>query len=276
MADVALRTVPERPRAGEPTELTFTLADGAGQPIRGLTTHHGRKLHVLIVSEDMEVFGHVHPQDFEDPVEDGEATVFFTFPRAGRYLAAVDFVTDAGAQAAQFLLDVAGPEEPAAVAGKGAAASMRLVELAEGDRYTDPVVMGRADEEDGYAVSLHKPDLIEAGAELSLVYRFTKDGATLTDLRPYLDAPLHLAVVKDDLSQFRHEHGTVPGEEHAGHGAHGSGHGDHAAGAYQGSSAFGPELRATLSFPEPGTYYLFGQTAHRDRLLITRFAVEVR
>src|SRR5690606_16411688 len=85
MADVALRTVPERPRAGEPTELTFTLADGAGQPIRGLTTHHGRKLHVLIVSEDMEVFGHVHPQDFEDPVEDGEATVFFTFPRAGRY-----------------------------------------------------------------------------------------------------------------------------------------------------------------------------------------------
>src|SRR5690606_41518942 len=113
-----------------------------------------------------------------------------------------------------------------------------------------PVWLGRADEEDGYAASLHKSDAIEAGAELSLVYRFTKDGAPVTDLRPYLDAPLHLAVVKNDLSHFRHEHGTVPGAAHAGHGAHGSGHDGHAAGAYQGPSAFGPELRATLSFPE--------------------------
>src|SRR5690606_36342480 len=183
--------------------LTFTLADASGQPIRGLMTHHGRKLHVLIVSADMEVFGHVHPQDFEDPVEDGEAKVVFTFPRAGRYLAAVDFVTEAGAQAAQFFVEVAGPKEPAAVAGKGAAASMRLVEPAEGDRYTDPVVLGRADEEDGYAVSLHKPDLIEAGAELSLVYRFTKDGAPVTDLRPFLAAPLHLALDEDDLSPLQ-------------------------------------------------------------------------
>jgi hypothetical protein len=31
MAEAALRTVPERPRAGKRTELTFTLADDSGQ-----------------------------------------------------------------------------------------------------------------------------------------------------------------------------------------------------------------------------------------------------
>jgi hypothetical protein len=31
----------------------------------------------------------------------------------------------------------------------------------------------------------------------------------VTDLRPFLHAPLHLAVVKDDPSQFLHEHGQA-------------------------------------------------------------------
>ena len=276
MAEVALRIVPERPRAGERTELTFTLAGGSGQPVQELMTHHDRKLHVLIVSDDMQVLGHIHPHDFREPIEDGEAKVFFTFPRAGRYLVAADFMTEAGPQAVQFLIDVAGSEEPTAAAGKAAPPTLRIVELANDDRHTNPVVLPRAEETDGYAVSLQRPDTIKAGAPVSLVYRFTEDGAPVTDLRPYLDAPLHLAVVKEDLSQFQHEHGTVPGEEHAGSSGHGSGHDGHAPHPYEGPSAFGPEITATLSFPEPGTYYLFGQAAHGDRLLITRIPVEVR
>lgn len=239
-------------------------------------THHDRKLHVLIVSDDMQVFGHIHPHDFREPIEGGEAKVFFTFPRAGRYLVATDFMTEAGPQAVQFLIDVAGSEEPTAAAGKAAPPTIRLVALAEDDRYTDPVVLQGAEETDGYAVSLQKPDAIKAGAAVSLVYRFTEDGAPVTDLRPYLEAPLHLAVVKEDLSRFPHMHGTVPGEEHAGQSDDGSGHSGHASHTYQGPSAFGPEVTATLSFPEPGTYYLFGQAAHGDALPITRFPVEVR
>jgi hypothetical protein len=276
MAEASLRTVPERPPAGERTELIFTLADGSGQPIQELMTHHARKLHVLIISDDMQVLGHIHPHDFREPIEDGEAKVFFTFPRAGRYLIATDFMTEAGPQAVQFLIDVAGSEEPTAVAGNAAPPIIRLVEVAEDDRYTNPVVLQRAEAMNGYAVSLQKPDPIEAGEPVSLVYRFTEDGAPVTDLRPYLDGPLHLAVVKDDLSRFQHEHGTVPGEEHAGYSAHGSGDDGHAPHPYEGPSGFGPEIAATLSFPEPGTYYLFSQAAHGDRLLITRFPVEVR
>jgi hypothetical protein len=79
MAEAALRTVPERPRAGARTELAFTLADASGQPIQELMTHHARKLHVLIVSDDMQVLGHIHPHESREPIKDGEAKVFFTF-----------------------------------------------------------------------------------------------------------------------------------------------------------------------------------------------------
>jgi hypothetical protein len=97
---------------------------------------------------------------------------------------------------------------------------------------------------------------------------------------------MHLAVVSDDLSHFLHEHGMLPGKEHAGHGesaghtaqgshddASGDSHdGDH---GHHGPAEFGPEITARVSFPEPGTYYLFSQAAHGDTLLISRIPVEV-
>src|SRR3546814_14290261 len=52
------------------------------QPLEELITHHARKLHVVVLSEDMRVLGHIHPQDFGEPIEDGEARVYFTFPRS--------------------------------------------------------------------------------------------------------------------------------------------------------------------------------------------------
>jgi hypothetical protein len=275
-AEAGLRTVPQTPRAGERTQLTFTLADASGQPVRELMTHHARKLHVFIISADMQVLGHIHPDDFRKPIEGSEATVSFTFPRAGRYLVGADFMTEAGPQGVQFPIDVAGSDELTPVAGTAAPATIRVVELAPHDDYLDPILLQDATKADGYAVSLQQPDAIKAGEPAALVYRFTKDGAPVTDLRPYLEAPLHLVVAKADLSEFQHEHGTVPEEEHAGHGGHGTGPEGHGSPTYDGRLAFGPEVTARLSFPEPGTYYLFGQAAHGDRLLITRFPVEVR
>jgi hypothetical protein len=138
-------------------------------------------------------------------------------------------------------------------------------------------------------VALQRPDGIEAGDRVTFTYRFTKDGEAVTDLRPYLEAPMHLAVVREDLGLFLHEHGMLPGEDHgdvadradhADHGSHGGsgddmnddGHGHH---GHEGPAEFGPEIRARFSFPEPGTYYLFAQAAHGSTLLISRIPVEV-
>lgn len=288
---VELQTNHATLQAGSRAELVFALDDASGQPVEALLTHHGRKLHVVIVSEDMHVLGHIHPQDFGETLEGRSAKTFFTFPRGGRYLVSVDFMTTAqGSQDRQFVVEVVGPPvepKPAAEAPSGIVA----VTLEEDDSYTEPALLQATDESRNYAVSLKKPDAITANEEVSFAYRFTKDGQPLTDLRPYLDAPMHLAVAKDDLTTFLHTHGTLPENAHAAHGGDGSaeaGHGNaHAAhndhgsadgqhgGAHRGPATFGPEITATVIFPEPGSYYLFAQAAHGDQLLISRFPVHV-
>jgi hypothetical protein len=268
--DQATLTVrPEAPRAGQPALLIFTLTDASGQPIEDLMTHHGRKLHVLIVSEDMQVFGHVHPRDFDESIEHGVAKVSFPFPQAGRYVVAGDFMSGRGSHTARFIVDVTGVEPTGAPDGAAAPPGVRVVEIEAEDRYTRPIFLRGAESTDGYTVSLQKPDEVRAGEPVSLVYRFSRDATPVTDLRPYLAAPLHLAIVKNDLTQFMHEHGTAAVPGHSGH----SGHGDHES---QVPAVFGPEITATVTFPEPGTWYVFGQAARGDKLLNTRSTIEVR
>jgi len=188
-------------------------------------------------------------------------------------------MTAAGPYAEQFVVGVAG-EDAGTGAGTSAAARITVVEAEHGDRYTAPVLLDGANQAAGYELSLTRPDRIEAGEPATFTLRVMKGGAPVADLRPYLDAPLHLAVVKEDLSSFLHAHGTVARDDQTGHAAHGShNHADgqgHASHGYQGPSSFGPELTATLTFPEPGRYYLFGHAAHGDSLLVSRFPVEVR
>jgi len=273
-----------QPQAGRRTTLVFTLTNEAGNPVEELMIHHARKLHVVIIGDGMQVIGHIHPQDFDEPIEDGRAKVHFTFPRPGRYLVAGDIMTEAGPYAEQFVVEVAG-EAAEPRAGAGPAAAVAVVEAEEGDRYTAPVLLDGADRAQGYDVALAGPARIDAGEPATFTFRFARGGAPVTDLRPYLDAPLHLAVVKQGFGAFLHEHGAVAGEAQAGHEAHGSpashddAHGAHDHGhqthGYQGPASFGPELTATVSFPEPGRYYLFAQAAHGDRLLVSRFPVQV-
>ncbi len=268
-AMAGLTILPEAPQAGEPALLTFTLTSASGRPIENLVTHHGRKFHVLIVSENKQVFGHIHPSDFDLAIEHGVAKVSFAFPQAGRYVVAGDFMTDHGSQTARFIVEVTGPEPAAAMVKAAAAApAVRIVEFDDGDRYTQPIFLRGTEDADGYTVSLQVPEQVRAGVPVPLAWHFSRNRTPVTDLRPYLAAPLHLAVVSDDLTRFLHEHGTAAMPGHSGH----SGHADHASPV---PPAFGPEVTAAVTFPEPGTYYLFGQAAHGGKLLNTRFSIEV-
>lgn len=271
----SLQTLPKVPRSGEPASLEFTLTDGAGAPLVDLLTHHARRLHVLVIGADMEVLGHIHPQDFREPVDDGRGKVYFTFPRPGRYLIAADALIEEGPRAARFVVDVVGTGSPRPAPEEAAPPSLRVVHVQPHDRYVEPVIFRGGPTADGYAVELESPDTVRAGEPASLVYRFTRHGAPLTDLRPFLAAPMHLAVVKDDLSVFLHEHGTVAGEAGEGHHTHGSSHTPQHTHGSEPPKAFGPGVTASVEFPEAGTYYLFGQAAVDDDLLMFRFPLVV-
>jgi len=77
-----------------------------------LVEEHARLVHVVLVSEDLELFAHLHPEDFAlnlayHTSSPGEAPADFvlpvSLPRAGRYILALNYVVN---------LDVLGMEVP--------------------------------------------------------------------------------------------------------------------------------------------------------------------
>jgi hypothetical protein len=222
----------------------------------------------------MQVFGHVHPQDFGEPIDNGEATVRFAFPRAGRYLAAADAMTPTGPYAAQFMLTVAAAE-PSREPPASVPAALVVVEADESDIHTAPVLLDLAAPTGGYEVSVARPALVRAGEPATFTWRLTKDAVPVTDLRLFLEAAMHLAVVRDDLGQFLHGHGIAKGVETGYDHAHGPGGAEGGGVGVPDLRYFGPEITASVTFPEPGRYYLFGQSAHGKSLLISRVPVDV-
>ena len=189
---------------GTPVKMTVHIEDRNGKPAEGLTVHHERILHAIIIGQDLNVFAHIHPDDI-GPVTDEmlrRATfpLRFTFPKAGEYLVGLDFAY--GRRALQ----------------QNRRLSKSLVSRVMGE----PKIDFSTEKDFGeYHVTLKtSPEIIKAGKETMLRYLIKKNVKPVTDLEPYLGAPMHLAVVLTDLTQFIHAHGITPGEAHTAPGPH--------------------------------------------------------
>ena len=88
-------------------------------------------------------------------------------------------------------------------------------------------------------------------------------------MQPYLGAPMHIAIVKEDLTNFIHTHAIVSDKmPMIGHSMMDMGHIDVPA-------HFGPRLMAQLIFPEKGLYQIFGEFKHNGKVIVTNFMAEV-
>lgn len=252
----SLRADPERIVAGNPTTLAFGVRDGKGEPAQGLALSHDRILHIVIASDDFSVFDHIHAENGGPVTEEMLKTAVFpatyTFPKAGRYIVAVDFTIRAQEFAQEFYVDVEGSPR-----------------IADGQPQLDTA---RTQVFDGYTVTLDAPATIRAKNGVRLSYVIQKDGKPIEDLQPYLAAPMHLAVMRDDLRYFSHGHGQLPRsplewiiDPSPPTRAHASM-----------SDSFGPVIEAGLVFPVPGRYVLFGEFRHQGKRVVTKFAVEVK
>ncbi len=286
--NVALHTDPQTISAGAPAVLTFHLTDGSGEPVTDLMVHHARVLHVLIISENLQIIGHIHPEDFEsrDILAElaGMYTVHFTFPAAGRYILAVDVMT-ADAEFAKYVyVDVGGEAKMADMVQDFRREKAVFGYTDEGgDRYTKAVSLTDARDASVYHAKMVAPERIKAGEMVHITYHFSRDGKSLTDLVPFLDAPMHFAIVSTRLDGVVHTHGTVPGnanankmmkDPHTGHKMEkepATGH------QHQGTTPekFGPTVMLMTTFPEAGLYQIFGQLKHADQILWPSFMVEV-
>ena len=287
--NVMLHTEPQTVQAGTSATLTFHLTDAKGEPVTDLMVHHARVLHVLVISENLQIIGHIHPEDFESRdimMElEGLYTVHFTFPAAGKYILAVDVMTADAEFAKPLYVDVAGEEKLADTVQDFRREKVVFGYTDEGgDRYTKAVSLTDGDETSTYHAKMEAPEQIKAGEMVHITYHFSQDGQPLTDLVPFLDAPMHFAIVSTRLDSVLHTHGTVPGSEDASkvmkkdpHAKHKMEKAPMVGHQHQGITPekFGPTVMLMTTFPEAGVYQIFGQLKHADQILWPSFMIRV-
>jgi len=247
---ISMASEPVQLRTGETATLLFSVKDREGRDAQGVSISHDRILHVIIISEDLSVFAHVHPEDFgtitPEMVRSAQFDVRYDFPKAGRYLVAADTTVNDTHISNHFMVEVAG--QPVMAAPRK--------DLSGEKKFGD------------YEVTFsHSPERIIPNKETLLRYEIKQNGRPVTDLETYLAAPMHIAIVLTDLSDFTHAHGSVPGA-HAGHQPAGHVHGTSPDG-------FGPVIEANVAFPVKGTYRIFSEVKHQGNVLVLDFTVVV-
>jgi hypothetical protein len=238
--NAALRTEPAEPAAGQPFTLTLDLSDGStGLPVDDLVSHHEALIHLVIVDEQGAEFVHIHPGS----IAPGQFRVPVTLQRAGRYTAYIEVERqDSGTQIIEQPLVIGGPEAPAAPAAPG-----------PGPR-----------EIDGLQIEVSSSlQPLRSGRQTTLTLHVTAAGQPVTDIEPWLGMAGHLIARSVDGPIYAHVH---------------------AAGAMLAIQtsieqiappSYGPDIQFVYTFPQPGTYQLWAQFQHGEKIVTVPFTLEV-
>jgi rRNA maturation protein Nop10 len=184
------RTVPAVVKPGQRAKLLFRVFHpGTGEAIRKFEVVHERQYHLFVISQDMEYFQHLHPEQQAD----GSWSIDITLPRAGYYKVLSDFMPGGGAP--QFL---ARPLVTAGYTGDLAGDSARLV--------PDTVLTQTID--DVTATVEFDPPVFAVGqyGHLNFHLTDTATGKPITDLQTYLGAFGHTLIMSEDMVDYVHSH----------------------------------------------------------------------
>jgi hypothetical protein len=184
------RTVPAVVKPGQKVKLLFQIFHpGTGEPIKKFEVVHERQYHLFVISQDMEFFQHIHPE--EQP--DGTWSIDATLPKAGYYKILSDFMPGGGSS--QF---IARPLVTAGYAGDLANDSAHLVP----DTVWTKTVEGIT------ATLSFDPVTFSVGQYGHLNFHLTDaaSGRPLTDLQTYLGAFGHTLIMSEDMVEYVHSH----------------------------------------------------------------------
>ena len=188
--DLVLETIPSVVRASEPSTLRFRIFHpGTGESVRDLLSVHDRRYHLFVVSQDMEHFEHLHPEQSAD----GSWSIDVTLPQEGYYELFSDFVPNGGSS--QF---IARPLVTERYDGDLAGDAARLV-LGAAPALTSGDITARVS---------HDPETLVTGlyAHLRFDLTDTDTGRPVTDLEPYLGSFGHIVIMSEDLVHYVHSH----------------------------------------------------------------------
>lgn len=163
---------------GRPSELSFAIVGGEGENVRDFEIEHSKRMHLIVVREDLTGFQHLHPSldisgTWRTPIrieEAGRYRVFADFNNEGRGLTLADDLEVDGDGRQRDL-----PPE------------------------TDVVRTGG-----GYEVSL-EGEATKAGRPSELAFSVTHGGEPV-QVEPYLGADGHLVALREGDLAFLHTH----------------------------------------------------------------------
>lgn len=232
---------PRAVRAGEPFRLRLTVREPvSGAFVRDFATVHDKRFHLFVISQDLEHYAHVHP----DQQPDGSWGIDVTLPRPGYYKLYCDFLPMGGTPQV-----IAGPLVTAAFRGDLSSSAAVLV--------PDRVLTKTAG---NMRVELELPDsALAAGREEMFAFHLTdaRTGAPVADIEPYLAAWGHTLLISGDTLSVVHAHPVelVPDGDPAARG--------------------GPTITFKALFPKAGRYRLWTQMKRHSEVVTVMFTLDV-
>jgi hypothetical protein len=234
-------TAPRVVRPGESFRLHLTVREPVSRAVvREFATVHDKRFHLFVISQDLEHYAHVHPE--QDP--DGSWSIEVTLPRAGYYKLYADFLPMGGTPQV-----VAAPLVTPGFGGDLASSSAVLVPDRE---FTKPVGDMRV------RLALPETPLV-AGREERFAFELTdrESGTPVSDIEPYLAAWGHTLLISQDTQAVVHAHPVelVPEGDPAARG--------------------GPVITFKALFPKPGHYRLWTQMKRNGEVVTAMYTVNV-
>jgi hypothetical protein len=249
---VEFKAAPDQPKAEEQVDLSFTVKNARGGVIKDLQIVHEKPMHLIVVSEDLAEFYHLHPE----AQPDGSFKAPFAFKNGGKFKLYADLSPVKDKKIVRiFDLTVTGGER----AKTELKTDAKLEKTVEDLR----VVM--------------KPDgELEANKELMLAFNVF-DALTnqpVNDLQKYLGETAHFVIVNRDLNEFVHAHpmsmDNVKGDGHQHDGNSAPKHDDKL------MSSAANTVSAHVSFPKAGVYKIWAEFQRNGKVTAVPFVVNVK
>jgi hypothetical protein len=239
--------------AGQPTSLILNIKNASGELVRDLQIVHEKPIHLILISDDLAEFNHLHPE----AQSDGSYRVNFSFPHGGGYRLYADFTPARASQVVeQYKLTVSGTVTPS-------------VALAEDKSLTKSV--------DGLRVTMQPSRPLRAGEELLLDFIVADEatGKPVTDLQPYLGSLAHFVIITEDTSKYLHVHpmeaGAMSGINDEGM----AGKMDEQMNAGPLKEASKVVVSAHTTFQDAGLYKLWAQFQRAGKVITIPFVLRV-
>ena len=239
---VELESSPANLKPGEQAQLRFKISNPqTGQPVKDYLVTHDKLFHLFIVSRDLSVYQHIHPELDAD----GSFSVATVLPAPGTYKVHADFFPRSGRP--QII------HREIATVGAEAASSTALPVMTPDANVVKAV--------DGMKVKLDLSASPRAGNVVYLNYHLTDAGTSepVRDLQPYLGAWGHTLILNADQSQYLHSHPT----------------GMIAETADRSTLRGGPEVTFMVIFPAAGDYRIWTQFQRGGKVSTVSYVVRV-